>query len=296
MPESIRLARYGEERETGAGMSTGAVSPQHPAVPVRHRLNIDKLSGPQLASFRAAMSKAMGISDDRGYSYQAGIHGLPLPMSCDIAHGRPIFLPWHRAYLYSFELRLRDQQPDVTLPWWDWTADPHIPQAYSAANVGGQPNPLFSSTVDPLAVQQGAQAGDQRAAVTQRAPGSPGAPPLPTAKEVSDVLALPGFLDFTDQLEQLHNNVHVWVGGHMGDIPFAAFDPIFWAHHTMIDRVWRMWQLQHPSASFPQRLLGQALPPFGLTVRQTLDANTLGYDYAVAAATASGTGPRKATG
>jgi tyrosinase len=270
-------------------MSTGAVSPQHPAVPVRHRLNVDKLSAQQLATFRAAMSSAQGVSDDRGYNYQAGIHGLPLPISCDIAHGQPIFLPWHRAYLYFFELRLRDQQSGVTLPWWDWTADRRVPPAYRERDVDGRPNPLFSAKVDPLAVQQGAQAGDQRGPVTTREPGAAGAPPLPTAKEVNDVLALPAFLDFTHQLEQLHNNVHVWVGGHMSDIPFAAFDPIFWAHHAMIDRVWRMWQLRHPSASFPHSLLGQALPPFGMTVRGTLDANTLGYDYAVRGSTGSGT-------
>jgi len=84
--------------------------------------------------------------------------------------------------------------------------------------------------------------------------------------------------------------VHVWVGGHMGDIPFAAFDPIFWAHHAMIDRVWRMWQLRHPSAGVPHRLLAEALPPFNMTVRETLDSNTLGYDYAVRSAGAAGTG------
>src|SRR5271169_1953504 len=111
-------------------MSTGAVSPQQPVVALRHRLDVDSMSVAQLATFRAAMASAMGISDERGYNYQAGIHGLPLPISCDVAHGRPIFLPWHRAYLYFFELTLRDLQPEVTLPWWDWTADPVIPAAY----------------------------------------------------------------------------------------------------------------------------------------------------------------------
>jgi tyrosinase len=267
-------------------MSTGAVSPQHPSVPLRHRLNIDQLSAEQLAAFRAAVSGMMGISDDRGYNYQAGIHGLPLPISCDIAHGHPIFLPWHRAYLYFFELYLRDIQANVTLPWWDWTSDRHVPAAYNERDVAGQPNPLYSAKVDPLAVQQ----GDRRGDVTRREPGADGAPPLPTAHQIEAVLALPGFLDFTHQLENYHNNVHVWVGGHMGDIPFAAFDPIFYAHHAMIDRLWRMWQLRHPSASFPHSLLGEALPPFGMTVRETLDANTLGYDYAVRGSTGAGTG------
>ena len=241
-------------------MSTGTVSPEQPTVPLRHRLNIDSMTADQLAVFRAAMSAATHISDERGYNYQAGIHGLPLPISCGIAHGQPIFLPWHRAYLYFFELTLRDQQADVTLPWWDWTADPAIPDAYGQQQVNGQPNPLYSAKVDPIALRQGARAGDVKAPETVRFPGQPGSPPLPTADDVQAVLALGDFTDFTQQLEQLHNDVHVWVGGadgHMGDIPFAAFDPIFWAHHAMIDRVWRLWQLSNPQSSMtrepPQR-------------------------------------------
>ena len=124
---------------------------------------------------------------------------------------------------------------------------------------------------------------------TVRKPHAPGATPLPTTAEVATVLGLNTFLDFTTQLEELHNRVHIWVGGHMGQIPFAAYDPIFWAHHTMIDRIWRLWQLRHPHADPPAALLDHALAPFPMTVRQTLDVTALGYDYA--AATASTTGP-----
>ncbi|MBV9870351.1 MAG: tyrosinase family protein, partial [Frankiaceae bacterium] len=46
------------------------------------------------------------INDERGYQYWAGIHGLPLPNSCQ--HGTILFLPWHRAYLYLFEQYLLD--------------------------------------------------------------------------------------------------------------------------------------------------------------------------------------------
>jgi tyrosinase len=265
-------------------MSTGAPSPQQPAVPLRHRLNVDSMSPAQLEALRSATSAAMAIADERGYNYQAGIHGLPLPVSCDIAHGHPIFLPWHRAYLYYFELALRDRQAEAMLPWWDWTADPAIPAAYNEPTVAGQPNPLYSAKVDPLALEQAAKAGDRKAPETIREPGADGAPPLPTKANIEEVLALTSFEDFTGQLEELHNNVHMWVGGnkgHMGDIQLAAFDPIFWAHHTMIDRVWRMWQLRHPQAGVPSSLLAEALPPFNMTVTQTLESNALGYDYAV---------------
>ena len=46
----------------------------------------------------------------------------------------------------------------------------------------------------------------------------------------------------------------------MAEIPLAAYDPLFFAHHTMIDRIWRLWQLRHPTAGVPADLLGAALP------------------------------------
>lgn len=242
------------------------------------------MSAGQLAGFRAAMAAAMSISDERGYNYLAGIHGYPLPISCGIAHGRALFLPWHRAYLYFFELALRDRRAEITIPWWDWTRTRSIPTAYGRRKLDGRAaNPLFSAKVDPVALEQGVKAGDRKAAETARFPGQGGAPPLPTAQEVNAVLGLGDFNDFTHQLEQLHNNVHVWVGGdqgHMSDIPFAAFDPIFWAHHAMIDRIWRLWQVRHPRAAVPAALMNEALPPFPMTVAQTIDTTALGYDYA----------------
>jgi hypothetical protein len=41
----------------------------------------------------------------------------------------------------------------------------------------------------------------------------------------------------------LHGNVHVFTGNGqgMGQIPWAANDPIFWMHHCNIDRIWVSW-------------------------------------------------------
>jgi tyrosinase len=199
-------------------------------------------------------------------------------------HGTRLFLPWHRAYLYSFELALRDLQPDVVLAWWDWTSpDSHatgIPAAYAERKAGSNPNPLYQTVVPPVARQAGKP---QR---TTRAPGA--TTNLPTPADIQAVLALSDFLDFQAQLEEIHNRIHVWVGGTMGEIPWAAYDPVFFAHHTMIDRIWRVWQTRHPTPQLPSNLLTQALPPFQMTVAQTLDVNSLGYDYA---ATTTHTGP-----
>ncbi|KZS90419.1 Di-copper centre-containing protein [Sistotremastrum niveocremeum HHB9708] len=55
-------------------------------------------------------------------------------------------------------------------------------------------------------------------------------------------------------LEDIHNNIHNWVGGenggHMANVPVAAFDPIFWFHHCNIDRQCAIWQALNPNAWF----------------------------------------------
>lgn len=269
-------------------MSTGTPSGQQPAAPLRFRRNAGQLTSGQLETLRNAFSKLYDIPDDRGYEHFAGIHGLPLPISCENAHGTPYFLPWHRAYLYFFERALRDRLPSAGLVWWDWETAPgaasRLPKAYLRASANGGSNPLYSAKVSKLALEQGRRGGLVVGPKTRREPE--GRTGLPSVEEVEDVLARRQFVDFSAALEQLHGRVHEWVGGHMSMIPFAAFDPVFWAHHTMCDRIWQLWQLRHPGQGPPDRLLDEALPPFRMTVRQTLSVTALGYDYAVSTAAA----------
>lgn len=249
---------------------------------IRHRKSVELLRPDQLASLRHAFARVVEISenevsDNRGYQHFAGIHGLPnwLCQHGDVPGSNPLFLPWHRAYLYAFELALRDQVPDAALVWWDWTSPAShgsgIPAALAASEVDREPNPLAKAPVQPLARQNG------QPTETFRRPRAPAA--LPTAERIREIVSLRSFSDFSVQIEDVHNSVHVWVGGTMGIVAWAAYDPIFWAHHTNIDRLWRIWQLRHPQ-TFPPAFLNRALPPFPLTVGQTLNIKSLGYDYA----------------
>jgi len=271
-------------------MAVGSPTAQAPATPIGFRRDAARLTPGQLAIIRRAFRAVQGLGDDRGYAHHSGIHGLPLPIGCDNAHGTEYFLPWHRAYLYFFERALRDREPDAMLPWWDWRVGfgrpAELPPPFAEPNDELGPNPLFDAEVSPLALQQGGNAVPPR---TRRRAGHPAAPPLPSAAEVVDVLSIRDFTGFSEQIEGLHDRVHMWVGGHMGQIPYAAFDPIFWAHHCMIDRLWRVWQLEHPGATPPAAILDEALPPFRMTVRQTLSVTELGYDYAVSTASAPAT-------
>ena len=251
------------------------------------RKNAALLSAAEQTQLRQAFASVMALNDDRGYQRHAGIHGLPLPISCQ--HGNLLFLPWHRAYLYFFERALQDQVADVAVPWWDWTsAAAHrdgIPSAYTGRTVNGSPNSLSEASIANLTT-------DQRRALADRGFITGGTRPrtlrdpdlpdeLPRTATIRSILEAPTFEDFSVRLENVHSDVHVWMGGSMSAVPVAAYDPIFWAHHAMIDRLWFLWQLGHPGASTPAGLLNQALAPFPLTVAQTLDISRLGYSYSV---------------
>lgn len=236
---------------------------------------------------RAVFDRAYRIMDDRGYGYLAGIHGYPLPQYCD--HGSPLFLPWHRAYLHLFEQTLKDIDESFYIPWWDWTSGAShregIPLPYTVAEVDGAPNPLASAPFQGLSpailelFYRHGLATSTDDPHTLRRPGDPSE--LPSRDRIDDLLGLGTYLDFNSQLESgPHNFVHDWCGATMGAVPSAAFDPIFWSHHAMIDRVWYLWQIRHPGALPPAGLLDAPLPPFNLTVRDVLDVETLGYTYA----------------
>jgi tyrosinase len=234
----------------------------------------------QIVHFRGAVSGAQAIPDDRGYQSWAGIHGLPLPIDCTHHDFPELFLPWHRAYLYFFEQALQDIDSAVSWPWWDWSSERShqigIPSSYTEElTPEGEPNPLASS---PINEQARSEFGDNAPETTSRNPADPSQ--LPTRDEVESLLQLTDFLDFSNELQNVHDGIHVWTGGTMGLIALAAYDPIFYAHHTMVDRLWWLWQLRHPGSLPPESLQAEALNPFRMTVAQTLSVEALGYDYA----------------
>lgn len=73
---------------------------------------------------------------------------------------------------------------------------------------------------------------------------------------VSFVMSATNYFDFEHRVEglalgipamSLHGGGHLAIGGDIGDMSntyTSPGDPIFWAHHSMLDRVWDQWQRQ----------------------------------------------------
>jgi tyrosinase len=251
------------------------LSPVAEPPPLQVRKDVYDLTADEIAALRLAFEKVYAISDDRGYQYWAGIHGYPVPIWCQ--HGTPLFAVWHRPYLYLFEKALQDQVKGVTLPYWDWTSAraqaQGIPAIYTEATytVGGvsKPNPLLSSaiTFSGTAYER-----------TFRDPGPPsGLKPL--AGLVRTAQSKTTYETYSPALENPHNGLHGWVGGTMGLVPYAAYDPVFWAHHSNIDRLFAAWQAANREVMPIPSIWNAVLAPFAMATKDIWDIKKLGYTY-----------------
>src|SRR5882762_10455193 len=165
---------------------------------LRIRLAVHNLMETELTAFRDSYRQMQAIQDNRGFQYLAGLHGTPgyycwhHQQNARSARQMQLFPPWHRAYLYNFEMAMRDRVPGVTLPWWDWTLRPPrqrgIPDIFAGPTAGNQPNPLATFRINLP------NANPSLVRNTKRQPGVPN--DLPAQSDVDDVLSRTDWSDF----------------------------------------------------------------------------------------------------
>lgn len=202
-------------------------------------------------------------AEDNGYDRYVDLHRDHF--FGGMAHGGSGFLPWHREYLRRFENDLQEIDPDVTLPYWDWTEDAaRTPDSSLWADdfMGGDGAPVPTGPFSEWGIDRFLGRGTARG--------------LPTGEEVETALALATFPAFTARFEGIHGVPHNWVGGTMATTESPA-DPVFWLHHANVDRIWAQWQALHPDQVHPA--LDEPLHPWETTTREVLDHHRLGYVY-----------------
>jgi tyrosinase len=184
------------------------------------------------------------------------------------------------------EDHLRDHDARVSQPWWDPTSplshQEGLPKDYSVVSVNKKQNPLnkFHIFVPKASVK-----GLPNISLDEDTFRDPSPPEeLPEPAVVDSLYEEEDYGIFSDKLEDFHDRIHVWCGGSMADVLTAGFDPIFYAHHCNIDRIWWIWQLRHGNSTMPSNILDLPLPPFNYTVKDVLNIYNLGYDYATASA------------
>ena len=255
-------------------------------------------------------------NDDLSYYQVAGIHGYPyVPWQEDpgfvpanpnrgyCTHSSAIFTTWHRPYLVLLEQLLCDQArsiaeqfqgydagrwqaaaEEVRIPYWDWsstTTQSRIPAALKQASISvnapsGQTtiaNPLFSyKFLSPQLAESGL--GTQ----TVRGPGDDELFSSFDSRRQATLNLFTGssYNQFNSDVENIHNTIHVQIGGDMVFVPRSAFDPIFYLHHANVDRLTAMYQATHPGLTLTPR---RRSPTFALGGAGPDDLNTPLYPF-----------------
>ena len=235
---------------------------------------------------------------------QNGYHFCP--------HGDWYFLPWHRAFVVMYERVIRHltNNADFAMPFWDWTANAHMPEIFlSRTTPDGKKNWLFvdeegqrrtwpaarpmpASIVGPTVL----------ARILKDSPFEIFGTSRPDGQDNLDPSWVVGGGGVEGTLEaRPHNQVHNNIGGWM-PTPASPRDPIFFMHHSNIDRIWAMWNVHHSNSkdplwtnmAFTKNFLNVDGTPWSPKVSDLYVPEELGYTYGLHAVVASAVtaGPR----
>jgi tyrosinase len=134
-------------------------------------------------------------------------------------------------YLYWFERIVRKMcgDPCWALPYWNWApgSDLHLPAPFR-----DPASELYTVNRNP-AMNNGTGSLN------------------PLAVNVGSSFVLTNFFNTNSTIQGPHGSVHVEVSGWMGSVPTAAQDPIFYVHHSNVDRQWNLWLAQGGGRSDP---------------------------------------------
>ncbi|KAJ9624310.1 hypothetical protein H2204_010866 [Knufia peltigerae] len=176
------------------------------------------------------------------------------------AHQSAPFFAWHRYLIHLYEKTLREEcEYEGNLVYWDWTQDWEKPSASSVVTgvANGQFAGLQVHSFGPVDESHCLSRGfwDR---VDFDVLGK-----FLDPERVSKILMLDDYEAFLLALESsAHNAIPQGVGG---DFAFhaAPYDPVFFLHHTQVDRLWWTWQQRHPNKKYEYNganLRGSSIP------------------------------------
>nr|QLG20179.1 chloroplast polyphenol oxidase precursor [Solanum melongena] len=231
-------------------------------------------------------------------------------------HNSWLFFPFHRWYLYFYERILGKliDDPTFALPYWNWDhpkgmrLPPIFDRQGTALYDERRSTQVRNGTVMDLGsfgdkvqtTQLQLMSNNLTLMYRQMVTNAPcpllffGAPYV-----LGNNVEAPGTVEVIP-----HIPVHIWVGTargsvfpdgstsygeDMGNFYSAGLDPVFYCHHSNVDRMWNEWKaIGGKRRDISQRdwlnseffFFDENKNPYRVRVRDCLDTKTMGYDYA----------------
>lgn len=274
-----------------------------------------------------SLMKALPADDPRSFAQQARLHCAYATGSFvtgsegfDI-HFSWFFHPWHRWFLYFHERILQTLlgDPTFTIYFWHWDhdgeaiigrnkcsksgmyfpaiyADPDSPLFHAARSLrpefpalpvdlgltGAESMDVPYRPKDLLLARNVAVMHDVMVIKSNTSRIFLGRDFRAGDKRVSPLEGA-GSLEVTG-----HASIHWWVGGDLRTPPTAGKDPVFYAHHGNIDRLWKLWPLGGQGRANPTDpdfldaeflFYDETKNVVRVKVRDAMDTRALGYVY-----------------
>jgi len=195
------------------------------------------------------------------------------------------FLAWHRMQMLHWErIVARVSGHDrFAMPYWNWSDDRIPPMFFDRSG------PFYHARRDAGPQSRISDFIGLQVKVEGREADFLGRP----ADSFDYFFGAPNLGDPLDNYmgsaEQYgHNMVHIFVGGDMTTLSTSPGDPLFWFHHSNVDRIWRQWSSIWGNETYApawrrEQLLGfvdetgRPAPP--ISAGEIVDVRALGYDY-----------------
>ncbi|HVR40236.1 MAG TPA: tyrosinase family protein [Thermoanaerobaculia bacterium] len=211
-----------------------------------------------------AALRNLPFDDPRSWCRQANVHCFNCSGggSTVEVHLNYQFLPWHRAYLYFYEKILGEliNDPTFALPYWDW-------------NSASTPDCKAHFQLPPPYANPASSLYDKNR--EPRTPAEQMRARLVGGGRVNGIIIdNPTQLDFAGGPINNSEDSALWPGPHgvvhnyvglakspnndMGSLAAAARDPIFFAHHANIDRIWDVWWNYYGKPAYTSDFLSQS--------------------------------------
>jgi tyrosinase len=168
-------------------------------------------------------------------------------------HSPPLFLPWHRRFVYELESLLRTIDPSITIPYWQWSSEPQPHRSLvfrrfgtsSGTDGGCIPDGPFrdwhftSDSFGGDCIRRAFDPQTGRSPITNWIDGGECVRRIQAQSDDGST--------FETRLTAIHDRFHWWVGADMSDTRYSPKDPVFYLHHAFIDKIWTEGQAQHSS-------------------------------------------------
>ncbi|KAH8672235.1 hypothetical protein BGZ61DRAFT_428065 [Ilyonectria robusta] len=209
------------------------------------------LMDPEKAPSKTGFAGAKSIWEDLQVAHVAQVQFI---------HRVGAFLPWHRWYMTVHETLLRDECGFTgPYPYWDEQADEAAGPLGEASIFSPSATTGFGSNLTDanMCVVDGAFT-DMK--LTLKIDLSRAEPvclqrnfkqvqfDLISQSSVDACMAIEDYDNFNNCLGGTpHVSGHYAIGGTMDDVSLSPADPLFFMHHTNLDRLWFEWQSQNAS-------------------------------------------------